>query len=179
LVAHGKAHWILDSLIAQGKARPMIVVMLDGHPLGMFSRETPPEKRGDAMNAFQRELFEDALPLVESLYRVEKDPAQRGIAGLSMGGAQALTIGLGNLGRFGWIGAFSAGPPSAEVMQKFLADPAAANAKSVCSGSPSARTTFCASGMTNSSRRSAARAFNTSGNSPTAITPGPSGVVTS
>jgi enterochelin esterase family protein len=127
-VAHGKAHWILDNLIAQGKARPMIVLMLDGHPLGMMSRETPPEKRGDAMNAFQRELFEDALPLVESLYRVEKDPAQRGIAGLSMGGAQSLTIGLGNLGRFGWIGAFSAGPPSREVTEKFLADPAAANA---------------------------------------------------
>jgi enterochelin esterase-like enzyme len=101
--------------------------MIDGHPLGMMSRETPPEKRGDAMNAFQRELFEDALPLVESLYRVEKDPAQRAIAGLSMGGAQALTVGFENLGRFGWIGAFSAGPPSDEVMKKFLADPAAAN----------------------------------------------------
>jgi enterochelin esterase family protein len=128
-VAHGKAHWILDNLIAQNKARPMVVLMLDGHPLGQFSRESPPEKRGEAMTAFQRELFEDALPLVESLYRVEKDPGQRAIAGLSMGGAQALTIGFGNLGRFGWIGAFSAGPPSAEVMKTFLADPAAANEK--------------------------------------------------
>jgi len=128
-VAHGKAHWILDSLIAQGKARPMIVLMIDGHPLGMMSRETPPEKRGDAMNAFQRELFEDALPLVESLYRVEKDPAQRAIAGLSMGGAQSLTVGLGNLDRFAWVGAFSAGPPSREATEKFVADPTGANAK--------------------------------------------------
>ena len=127
-VAHGKAHWILDNLIAQGKARPMIVLMLDGHPLGQLSRESPPERRAGAMDAFQRELFEDALPLVEALYRVEKDRGQRAIAGLSMGGAQALTIGLGNLDRFAWVGAFSAGPPSREATEKFLADPAAANA---------------------------------------------------
>ena len=126
-VAHGKAHWILDNLLAQNKARPMIVLMLDGHPLGMMQRDDP--KRGNAMEAFQRELFEDAIPLVESLYRVENDPAHRAIAGLSMGGAQSLTVGLGNLDRFSWVGAFSAGPPSAEATQKFVADPAAANAK--------------------------------------------------
>ena len=122
-VAHGKAHWILDNLLAQNKARPMIVVMLDGHPLGTGQRG------GDAMEAFQRELFEDAIPLVESLYRVEKDPARRAIAGLSMGGGQSLTVGLGNLDRFAWVGAFSAGPPSPEATQKFLADPDAANTK--------------------------------------------------
>ena len=121
-VEHGKAHWILDSLIAAGKARPMVVVMLDGHPLGMAQRgdET---KRAAAMDAFRRELFEDALPLVESLYRVEKDPAHRAIAGLSMGGGQSLSIGLGNPDRFVWVGAFSAAPPDAAVAD------AAANAK--------------------------------------------------
>ena len=122
-VAHGKAHWILDSLIAQNKARPMIVVMLDGHPLGTGPLE------GNAMDAFQRELFEDAIPLVESLYRVEKDRTQRAIAGLSMGGWHSLTISMGNLDRFAWVGAFSAAPPTAEATQKFLADPDAANAK--------------------------------------------------
>lgn len=127
-VAHGKAHWILDSLMAQGKARPMVVVMLDGHPLGSVSRDEA-ARRGGAMDAFRRELFEDALPLVESLYRVEQDAAYRAIAGLSMGGAQSLTIGLGNLDRFAWVGAFSAGPPSAEVQQALLANPAAANAR--------------------------------------------------
>ncbi len=126
-VAHGKAHWILDNLLAQNNARPMIVLMLDGHPLGMMQRDDP--KRGSAMEAFQHELFDDAIPLAESLYRVEKDPAHRAIAGLSMGGAQSLTVGLGNLDRFAWVGAFSAGPPSPEATQKFLADPAAANAK--------------------------------------------------
>jgi enterochelin esterase-like enzyme len=127
-VAHGKAHWILDNLIAQGKARPMVVVMLDGHPLGSLSREEA-ARRGGAMEAFRRELFEDALPLVESLYHVEKDAGHRAIAGLSMGGAQSLTVGLGNLDRFAWVGAFSAGPPSAEARDAFLADPAGANSK--------------------------------------------------
>jgi enterochelin esterase family protein len=74
-------------------------------------------------------LFEDALPLVESLYRVEQDASQRAIAGLSMGGGQSLGVGLTNLDRFAWVGAFSAAPPSAETVQAVTADPAAANAR--------------------------------------------------
>jgi enterochelin esterase family protein len=125
---HGKAHWILDNLIAQGKAKPMIVVMLDGHPLGMAARGDE-KKRGEALAAFRGELFDDALPLVESLYRVESDPSQRAITGLSMGGAQSLSIGFGDLGRFAWVGSFSGGIGNADILQHFLADPAAANAK--------------------------------------------------
>ncbi len=124
---HGKAHWILDNLIAQGKAQPMIVVMLDGHPLGATARGAE-AKRAAAIEAFRRELFDDALPLVESLYRVETDPSQRALAGLSMGGAQALSVGLGDLGRFAWVGCFSGGVTDT-VKQKFLADLPAANAK--------------------------------------------------
>lgn len=126
-VAHGKAHWILDSLIAQGKARPMIVLMLDGHPLGMIPREAGESKRAEGVKAFQRELFEDALPLVESIYRVEKNAAQRAIAGLSMGGGQSLTVGLGNLDRFAWVGAFSAAAPAPEALPQLLGDPAKTN----------------------------------------------------
>jgi enterochelin esterase family protein len=128
-VVHGKAHWILDNLIAAGRARPMIVVMLDGHPLGRFSRDASPDRRAAATDAFRRELFEDALPLVESLYPVETSAERRAIAGLSMGGGQSLSVGLGNLDRFAWVGAFSAAPPSAAVATRILADPAAANAK--------------------------------------------------
>ena len=127
-VAHGKAHWILDNLIAAGKARPMVIVMIDGHPLGTAGRGDE-SKRALAMDAFRRELFEDALPLVESLYRVEKDAARRAIAGLSMGGWHSLTVGLGNMDRFAWVGSFSGVPPEAAVAQSFVADPAAANAK--------------------------------------------------
>jgi enterochelin esterase family protein len=128
-VVHGKAHWILDNLIAAKKAKPMVVVMLDGHPLGQTPREATTQRRGAALDAFRRELFEDALPLVESLYRVEQDASQRAIAGLSMGGGQSLGVGLTNLDRFAWVGAFSAAPPSAETVQAVAADPAAANAR--------------------------------------------------
>ena len=127
-VEHGKAHWILDNLIAANKARPMVVVMLDGHPLGA-TKSGEPAKRAEAMEAFRHELFDDALPLVESLYRVEKDAAHRAIAGLSMGGWHSLTVGLGNMDRFAWVGSFSGVPPQEDVAEKFLGDPAAANAK--------------------------------------------------
>jgi enterochelin esterase-like enzyme len=126
---HGKAHWILDNLIAGGKVVPMVVMMLDGHPLGMVGREAGDARRIAAQDAFERELFEDAMPIVESLYRVEKDAAHRGIAGLSMGGAQSLSVGMANLDKFAWVGAFSAGPPAQARLDKFIADPAAANQK--------------------------------------------------
>jgi enterochelin esterase family protein len=128
-VVHGKAHWILDNLIAAGKAKPMVVAMLDGHPLGQVQRDAAPARRGASLDAFRRELLEDALPLVESRYRVQPDAAQRAIAGLSMGGGQSLGVGLTNLDRFGWVGAFSAAPPSAETQQAIFADPAATNAR--------------------------------------------------
>lgn len=125
---HGKAHWILDNLIASGKAVPMVVVMLDGHPLGMVPREDI-QKRLEAFAVFEKELFEEAIPLVESVYRVEKEAARRGIAGLSMGGAQALQIGLSHPDKLGWIGAFSTAPASPEAAQKLVADPENLNAR--------------------------------------------------
>ena len=128
-IRHGKAHWILDNLIAAGRTKPMVVVMIDGHPLGLMSRDAAPQRRGAALDAFRRELLEDALPLVESLYRVETDAANRAIAGLSMGGGQSLGVGLTNLDRFAWVGAFSAAPPSAETSQAVLADPTGANSR--------------------------------------------------
>ena len=127
-VAHGKAHWILDRLIADGTARPMVVMMIDGHPFTPAALRDP-ASRGRAMDAFRRELFEDAMPLVERAYHVAREPAQRAIAGLSMGGGQSLTIGLSHLDRFAWVGAFSASAPEETVASAFLANPAAANAK--------------------------------------------------
>jgi enterochelin esterase family protein len=125
-VAHGKAHWILDNLIAAGKARPMIVLMINGHPLLPGPNA---ENRGAAMEAFRRELLDDALPLVEARYRVAKTPAERAITGLSMGGAQSLTVGLGNLDRFSWVGSFSGGIADDAILQPLLADAAGTNAK--------------------------------------------------
>ena len=121
---HGKAHWILDNLIASGKARPMVVVMLNGHP-PRSGADSKPRRTG--LEGFQHELLDDAMPLVERLYRVSKDRKERAIAGLSMGGGQSLSIGLAHLERFAWIGAFSAAPPDGEMVKPALEDAAATN----------------------------------------------------
>lgn len=126
-VMHGKANWILDNLIAAGKARPMIILMIDGHPLGQVPRDMA-DRRALSLAAFKNELFEDAIPLVESHYRVSKDREQRAIAGLSMGGWQALSIGMTNLDRFAWIGSFSGAVDENEI-KPALDDATGTNAK--------------------------------------------------
>jgi len=128
-IAHGKAHWILDNLIAKGKAKPMIVLMIDGHPLGQVPRESPANSRTAAMDAFRSELFEDALPLTESRYRVSANREDRAITGLSMGGWQSLSIGLSSMDRFAWIGSFSGAPPDDALIKPALDDSAGTNAK--------------------------------------------------
>lgn len=123
---HGKAHWILDNLIAQGRAKPMVVVMMDGHTTSGGAGAA-----GFQNNTvlFQRDLLEDVMPFVEANYRVKAEPAARAIVGLSMGGGQSLTIGLNQLDRFAWVGGFSSAVPSREAIDSTLKDPAGANAK--------------------------------------------------
>ncbi len=100
---NGRAHIIADNLLAKGKATPMVIAMPYGHlHSNRQYREYEP---------FQRTLLEEVLPLVETTYRVSKNRKDRAIAGLSMGGAQSLYVGLCNLDQFGWIGAFSAAIP--------------------------------------------------------------------
>ena len=125
-VAHGKAHWILDNLIASGKTVPMIVLMLDGHPI--------PESYGDGRSVanteeLRRDLLEAALPMVEKLYRVKPGRENRAITGLSMGGLHSLSIGLNALDTFAWIGAFSAAVPEEGAINAALKDPAGTNEK--------------------------------------------------
>lgn len=122
-VAHGKAHWILDNLLAKGQAKPMVVVMMDGHAA------TPGGPAGQDNTAlFERDLLEEVMPLVESYYRVLKNPASRALAGLSMGGGQALNVGLNHIELFGWIGAFSAAPPDRQRVAAALGKPDKTNA---------------------------------------------------
>lgn len=115
-VTHGRAHWILDTLIAQQKAQPMVVLMIDGHPLGMVPRDMA-DRRAASLQAFKTELLDEALPLVQELYRVKPEPAQRAIAGLSMGGWQALSTGMNHLDRFATIGSFSGAVDEKEIQQ--------------------------------------------------------------
>jgi enterochelin esterase-like enzyme len=111
--AVGYANLILDNLIAQGKARPMLVVM----PLGygapeVVSRSGPMRDPGLMKRNFERftsALLTEVLPAVEHDYHVSTDRKDRAIAGLSMGGAESLLTGLNNLDKFAYVGAFSSG----------------------------------------------------------------------
>lgn len=100
----GRAGFILDNLIAEKKARPMIVVMPAGHT-GPFRFGGP----RPATDEFAQDFLQDILPHVEKRFRVHTDRANRAMAGLSMGGGQTLNIGVPNLERFGYLGVFSSG----------------------------------------------------------------------
>lgn len=100
----GRAGFILDNLIAAGKAKPMIVVMPAGHT-GPFTFG----RGGLPMDEFVRDFNSDILPYVETRYRVHADRQHRAIAGLSMGGAHTLSIGIPNLDKFAYLGVFSSG----------------------------------------------------------------------
>lgn len=112
--AVGRANLILDNLIAQGKAKPMLVVMPLGygapeivsHGFGAFNLT---ELRDANFTKFTQALLMEVIPQVESSYVVDKDRNARAIAGLSMGGAESLLTGLNHLDQFAWVGAFSSG----------------------------------------------------------------------
>lgn len=125
---HGKAQWILDNLIAQQKAKPMIVVMPDGHPIAPGT--APRDQYGKAnTEALEREIIDEMVPMIENVYRVRTDAAGRAIAGLSMGGGHSLNTGLKHLDTFAWIGAFSAGIPGQDQMADLFANPESINQK--------------------------------------------------
>jgi enterochelin esterase family protein len=110
-VMNGRANIILDNAIAEGRAQPMIVVMPQGHalqganvgPLIRIAGET-----SMFSPRFPKDLLDDIIPLVERTYRTTADAGHRAIAGLSMGGGQALAIGLANPATFGYVLGFSA-----------------------------------------------------------------------
>jgi putative heme-binding domain-containing protein len=103
----GQANVIADNLIADGKAVPMVIVMPDGHVRAQPAGTVDEKTRLEVRRAFERDLLEHVVPLVESTYRVRTDAAGRAVAGLSMGSAQALGVGLRHTDQFAWIGAFS------------------------------------------------------------------------
>jgi len=98
----GKTDLILDNLISQKKAIPMIVIMVDGNiPIGGFGEES--------LKVFERELTQVVIPFVEKNYRVKADANSRALAGLSMGGLQTLYTGVKNTELFAYLGVFSSG----------------------------------------------------------------------
>ena len=113
-IALGRASQILDNLIALGKAKPMIVVMANGHTSnsaapGESSKGyyKPTIKMPDAFNGDMERSFGDVIKFVESNYRVQADRAHRAIAGLSMGGFHSLYISANYPKTFDYVGLFS------------------------------------------------------------------------
>lgn len=105
-----KPEVLLDNLIADGRAEPMIVVMPNGRAQKNDRAEGNVFESAPAFAVFERDLLDDLIPNIESRYSVEADRDHRAIAGLSMGGGQSLNFGLGHLDQFGWVGGFSSAP---------------------------------------------------------------------
>ncbi len=97
-VEEGRANFILDNLLAAGKAKPMIIVMPRGHVAA--DAQIDREKNNDAL---QQVLYKEIVPYVDSHYRTLTDRANRAIMGLSMGGGQALRFGLQNTALFATV----------------------------------------------------------------------------
>jgi len=101
----GRAGVILDNLIAQRKAVPMIVAMPNGDTDGNWAGGSSPE----GIELLSQELLGDIIPMIDRAYRVARGRENRAITGLSMGGGQAFTMGLKHMDRFAWVGEFSSG----------------------------------------------------------------------
>ena len=124
--AVGMANFIFDNLIAQGKVKPMIVVM----PLGYGTPEMinlkwavwgHPDIRQLNFDNFRKSLLTEVMPMVEGAYPVSARREDRAIAGLSMGGAESLLTGLNNIDKFAYVGSFSAGGLSEDFAAAFPA----------------------------------------------------------
>jgi len=129
-MALGRASQILDNLIAQGKAKPMIVVMTNGNvaqeaapgesTLGMYK---PTFQLPNTMDGKFEETFSDVIKFIEANYRVKAEKSGRAIAGLSMGGFHSLHISRIYPNTFDYVGLFSAAiMPNEKVTSKVYSD---------------------------------------------------------
>ncbi len=102
----GKTDVILDNLIAEGKAKPMIVVISNGN---VTTGKDGGGYSNAAMAAFKEEMTKNIVPFIDKTYRTLADVNHRALCGLSMGGGQAFYVGLGSLDCFSSVGVFSSG----------------------------------------------------------------------
>jgi len=116
----GSADVIFDNLYADRKAVPMVVVMPNGRAAKGMTPRTPWNQQAPAFAAFENDLLKDLIPFIEKTYSVKTDQESRALAGLSMGGGQALNFGLQHLDTFAWVGAFAPAPNTrpAEILLK-------------------------------------------------------------
>jgi enterochelin esterase-like enzyme len=126
----GKPQVILDNLYADGRIEPMLVVMPNGRAM-KDDRATGNIMAQDKVQAFanfEQDLLNDLIPFIEKKFPVLTDREHRAIAGLSMGGGQSLNFGLGNLGKFAWVGGFSSAP-NTKKPEELVPDPEQAKTK--------------------------------------------------
>jgi para-nitrobenzyl esterase len=116
----GRANFILDNLVAEGKAAPMVMVIANNQVV----HRNHPKHVELTFELFEAELRKHVLPLVEREYPVRKDPQGRALAGLSMGGRHTMFVGFNSLDLFASFGVLSAGDPDAEKsLARFLSTP--------------------------------------------------------
>jgi enterochelin esterase-like enzyme len=130
--AVGRADLILDNLLAEGRIKPMVVVMPLGYGdmsfLHTFHVWDDPAAIDRNTNLFTQALLTEVLPRVEAEYHVSKDRNDRAITGLSMGGLESLQIGLTHTGQFAWVGGFSSAIHNLDFTKELASlDPKAAN----------------------------------------------------
>ncbi len=111
-VQAGRANFILDNLIHAGRAKPMIIVMPNGYgDPAIVERNGPglsnPRLWQRNLKLFEKSLLNEVAPRIAAEYRVRDRRDNRAIAGLSMGGGEALVTGLNHLDYFAWIGGLS------------------------------------------------------------------------
>ena len=104
----GRAGFIIDNLIAEGKAVPMVIIMPASHT-GPFRFGMPRDTTRPSVDEFVEDFTKDIKPYIEKHYRLLTDREDRAIAGLSMGGMQTLNIAIPNLDEYAYIGVFSSG----------------------------------------------------------------------
>ncbi len=105
----GRANIILDNLIAQGKAEPMIIVMPYGRAYPVISKSSGSLREWENLQEFKKDFMNNLMPYVEGNYRVKKDKEYRAIAGFSGGGGTSLYFGLNNPDLFSWVIGFAPG----------------------------------------------------------------------
>ena len=134
--AVGKANLILDSLIAQNKIKPMIVVMPLGYGAPEIVHPTPGVSpfgnaalRDRNFNYFRTALIDEVIPAVDRAYRTDPSRDARAIAGLSMGGSESLLTGLNRPDKFSWVAGFSTGGLGDDFAADFPQLNAAANSQ--------------------------------------------------
>ncbi|HRI80134.1 MAG TPA: alpha/beta hydrolase-fold protein [Cyclobacteriaceae bacterium] len=128
----GRTNFILDNLIAEGKAQPMIVVMPYGNPAARIAEQTGKSKPADLISregadaikrakAFGDDMVKNVIPYIEKNYRTPGTRDTRAIGGFSRGGGQTLRTAFGNMDKFSWICCYSAYLSTPEMESDFKA----------------------------------------------------------